>query len=274
MLVPSALAPDGSAVDGFRFDGARVTYEGERAGRRRHPLRARAAGCRTIRDWLVPGVFYGENRPRGLHAHLPALHAGRHRRRADGVRLVELPRRPLLDARRLRRRPRPRSPRERSPLGQAGVGFALRDGRPRRLARLPLPRGAAPLRRLRDGRAAGRADAPLAAGRDGRARRARGATSRRLRPRDAVRGPELGRRRGGRGARRLRAPPLALPARSAAAASRRARFDRDARCATTCTSPGSAASRTPTRSCATAGVSATPSTWRPRPPSSTTSRGT
>src|SRR5579885_2745795 len=58
----SALAPDGSAVDGFAFDGATVRWTGTA------PV---DAGIRVelelpaVEDprWLVPGVFYGENRP-------------------------------------------------------------------------------------------------------------------------------------------------------------------------------------------------------------------
>src|SRR3954462_2346684 len=64
MPASSALGPDGSTVDGFRFDGATVTYEGA------EPV---AAGIRVELElaptddpqWLVPGGFYGENRPEG-----------------------------------------------------------------------------------------------------------------------------------------------------------------------------------------------------------------
>src|SRR3954469_24362911 len=62
MLVSSALAPDGSPVDGFEFEGRTVRYRGD------EPV---DAGIRVALDvrptddpqWLVPGVFYGENRP-------------------------------------------------------------------------------------------------------------------------------------------------------------------------------------------------------------------
>lgn len=62
MLAPRAIAPDGSKVDGFHFDGTTATYEGAQ------PV---AAGIRFELElppapdprWLVPGVFYGENRP-------------------------------------------------------------------------------------------------------------------------------------------------------------------------------------------------------------------
>ena len=57
MLSSRAIAPDGSPVDGFRFDGARVTYEGP------EPV---DAGIRVELElphtddpkWLVPGAFY------------------------------------------------------------------------------------------------------------------------------------------------------------------------------------------------------------------------
>src|SRR3712207_6621806 len=63
MFVARALAPDGSTVDGFSFDGSlTVSYDGDR------PV---DAGIRVELElpstndpqWLVPGVFYGENRP-------------------------------------------------------------------------------------------------------------------------------------------------------------------------------------------------------------------
>ena len=61
MPAPRAIAPDGSPVEGFRFDGATVTYEGAEpvAAGIRYEL-----GLPETEDprWLVPGVFYGENR--------------------------------------------------------------------------------------------------------------------------------------------------------------------------------------------------------------------
>jgi hypothetical protein len=129
MLAYSALAPDGSTVDGFTFDGATVSYGGPK------PV---DAGIRVAVDlpptddpqWLVPGVFYGENRPAACTRVFPRFTAGR------------------LDVARMEsdswsfRADRCATPsvfarggglvtRERSPLGQAGVGFAYRDGRPR-----------------------------------------------------------------------------------------------------------------------------------------------
>jgi hypothetical protein len=128
MLVSSALAPDGTAVDGFEFDGTTVTYSG--AG----PV---DAGIRVSLElpptddpqWLVPGVFYGENRPAGCTRLYPRFTAGH----VDVARMES-------DAWSFRA-DRCATPavfarggglvtRERSALGQSGVGFAYRDGRP------------------------------------------------------------------------------------------------------------------------------------------------
>ncbi|HWH06577.1 MAG TPA: hypothetical protein VNT23_09100, partial [Gaiellaceae bacterium] len=77
MLAPRAIAPDGSAVDGFAFDGSlRVRYEG------REPV---DAGIRVELElppaedpaWLVPGVFYGENRPAACTRIYPRFTPGR-----------------------------------------------------------------------------------------------------------------------------------------------------------------------------------------------------
>src|SRR3954447_20384009 len=62
MLVSSALAPDGSPVDGFEFDGRTVRYTGE------EPVDAGVRVALNVRptddpQWLVPGIFYGDNRP-------------------------------------------------------------------------------------------------------------------------------------------------------------------------------------------------------------------
>jgi hypothetical protein len=128
MLAYSALAPDGSAVDGFEFDGRAVTYTGSA------PV---DAGIRVSLElpatndpqWLVPGVFYGENRPAECVRIFPRFTPGR----------VDVPRMES-DAWSFRA-DRCATPavfarggslitRELSPLGQAGVGFAYRDGRP------------------------------------------------------------------------------------------------------------------------------------------------
>ena len=169
MFEASALAPDGSPVPGFRFDGAlTVTYEGTDpvdAGIR-VALELQAAGEPR---WLVPGVFYGENRPEGCRRLYPRFTPGR----VDVARMesdswsfrADRCATPAVFA-----RGGGLLTTEESPLGQAGVGFASAGRRGGDLARLPLSRGAAPLRRLGDPGAVRRADAPLAAGRAGRAR--------------------------------------------------------------------------------------------------------
>jgi hypothetical protein len=122
----SALAPDGSTVDGFAFEGNTVTWTGD------EPVEA---GIRfTLRldgdaDWLVPGVFYGENRVESCTRIFPRF-------TADGVDVSRME----SDAWSFRA-DRCATPavfcgerglvtEEGSPLGQAGVGFAWRDGAP------------------------------------------------------------------------------------------------------------------------------------------------
>jgi hypothetical protein len=128
MFVASALAPDGSAVGGFRFDGAlTVTYAGS------EPV---DAGIRVRLDlpqtddpgWLVPGVFYGENRveactrlyPRfTTHVDVARMESNSWGFRADRCAT------PAVFA-----RGGGLATNELSPLGQSGVGFAYLDGRP------------------------------------------------------------------------------------------------------------------------------------------------
>src|SRR4051794_13123206 len=123
-----ALAPDGSTVDGFRFDGATVTYEGA------EPVEA---GIRVQLElpptddpqWLVPGVFYGENRPESCTRIYP-----RFTRSLDVTRMesdswsfrADRCATPAVFA-----RGGGLLTTETSPLGQSGVGFSLRDGVPR-----------------------------------------------------------------------------------------------------------------------------------------------
>lgn len=123
-----AITPDGSGVDGFEFDGATVTYLGAA------PV---DAGIRFELElpetddpcWLVPGVFYGENRPESCTRIYPRYTPG-----STNVDRME------SDAWSFRA-DRCATPAvfsngrglvttEISPLGQAGVGFAWRDGRP------------------------------------------------------------------------------------------------------------------------------------------------
>jgi hypothetical protein len=124
----SALAPDGSEVDGFTFEGNAVTWTGTA------PV---DAGIRVALElppvddpaWLVPGVFYGENRPASSTLYLYPRWA------PDGV-----------DTKRMEsdswsfRADRCATPAvftagaglvtgERSALGQSGVGFSQRGGR-------------------------------------------------------------------------------------------------------------------------------------------------
>jgi len=128
MLACSALAPDGSAVDGFSFDGSAVTYSGAA------PVEA---GIRLSLElpatddpqWLVPGLFYGENRaaacrrmyPRFTPGHVDVerMESERWSFRADRCATPAIFARGggLVTS-------------ERSPLGQSGVGFSYRDGRP------------------------------------------------------------------------------------------------------------------------------------------------
>jgi hypothetical protein len=128
MPVPSAIAPDGSPLNGFRFDGGTVTYEGPtpvEAGIR-YELEMQAT---DDPNWLVPGVFYGENRPESCTRIYPRFTPGR----VDLARMES-------DAWSFRA-DRCSTPAafsngrgllttEVSPLGQAGVGFAWRRGTP------------------------------------------------------------------------------------------------------------------------------------------------
>lgn len=138
----SAIAPDGSPVDGFSFAGRTVTYEGA------EPVEA---GIRVELElpatgdprWLVPGVFYGENRPERCTRIYPRFTPGRAdvermesdswSFRADRCSTPAV----LSDGRGL-------VTSEVSPLGQAGVGFAERDGR--RVVWLDFPYREEPLR--------------------------------------------------------------------------------------------------------------------------------
>jgi hypothetical protein len=128
MFAASALAPDGSEVDGFDFDGAlTVTYTG------RAPV---DAGVRVKVElpptddpqWLVPGVFYGENRvesctrlyPRFTqHVDVDRMESNAWSFRADRCAT------PAVFA-----RGGGLATKEVSPLGQSGVGFASAEGRP------------------------------------------------------------------------------------------------------------------------------------------------
>src|SRR5689334_18878617 len=124
MLVCSALAVDGSAVDGFVFDGERtVTYEGS------EPVDAgiRLSLSLPATDdpsWLVPGIFYGENRVEACTRLYPRFTPGRveiARMESDAWSFrADRCATPAVFA-----RGGGLATTERSPLGQAGVGFAL-----------------------------------------------------------------------------------------------------------------------------------------------------
>src|SRR4029453_12387814 len=128
MLTSRALAPDGSPVDGFRFDGARVTYDGER------PV---DAGIRFELElpetdeprWLVPGVFYGENRPESCTRIYPRFTPGQtdvERMESDAWSFrADRCATPAVFA-----NGRGLATSETSPLGQSGVGFTRRERRP------------------------------------------------------------------------------------------------------------------------------------------------
>jgi hypothetical protein len=126
----SALAPDGSAVVGFDFEGNVVTWTGAAAV---------DAGIRVelelpaVEDpaWLVPGVFYGENRPASTSLYLyprwipDGVDVGRMESdswsfRADrcATPAVFTAGAGLVTG-------------ERSALGQSGVGFSQRGGKRR-----------------------------------------------------------------------------------------------------------------------------------------------
>src|SRR4051794_22471450 len=140
----SALRAGGRPAGGFGFErtdrGVLVTAgEDVDAGIRVElPL-----GPTENPGWLVPGVFYGENRPAACTRLYPRYTPGR----ADLARLesdswsfrADRCATPAVFARGGGLRTS-----ERSPLGQSGVGFAHVDGRP--LLRLHFPYREEPLR--------------------------------------------------------------------------------------------------------------------------------
>jgi hypothetical protein len=142
MLAFRALAPDGSPVEGFAFAGSTVRYEGGEpveAGIRVE-LELPASGDPS---WLVPGVFYGENRPESCTRIFPRFTPGRFdvaRMESDSWSFrADRCSTPAVFA-----GGRGLVTREVSPLGQAGVGFAERDGR--RVLWLDFPYREEPLR--------------------------------------------------------------------------------------------------------------------------------
>lgn len=143
MFAVSALAADGSAVGGFTFDGAlKVRYEGSEPVDASIRAELRLPPTDDPR-WLVPGVFYGENRPESCTRIYPRFVPGR-----VDVERMESPAWSF-------RADRCATPAvfarggglltiEETALGQSGVGFAYRDGRP--LVWLDFPYREEPLR--------------------------------------------------------------------------------------------------------------------------------
>src|SRR4051812_8138638 len=143
MLACNALAPDGSPVDGFSFDGDRtVRYEGRTAVE---------AGIRLSLElpptddpqWLVPGVFYGENRPAACTRLYPrftpgGIDVGRMESDAWSFRADRCST-PAVFA-----RGGGLITSERSPLGPSGVGFADRGGGPTVWLHFSYPGGPPP----------------------------------------------------------------------------------------------------------------------------------
>src|SRR3954451_14190221 len=124
-----ALSEEGEALPGFTFDGVdAVSYSGA------EPVDATIRIELTLPptddpDWLVPGVFYGENRPEGCTRRYPRFTAGHvdvERMESDswGFRADRCST-PAVFA-----RGGGLLTRESSPVGQAGVGLTLRDGTP------------------------------------------------------------------------------------------------------------------------------------------------
>ena len=114
-----ALDRDGAPVDGFAFDGNAVTWAGAEpveAGIR-YELEVDGA------DWLVPGVFYGENRPEACTRIFPRFtpgHVDVERMESDAWSFrADRCATPAVFA-----GERGLATREVSPVGQAGVGFA------------------------------------------------------------------------------------------------------------------------------------------------------
>lgn len=123
-----ALAPDGSVVEGFVFDGDAVTWGG--AGPVDAGIRVEVELPATDDpNWLVPGLFYRSNRPENCtriyprytpgHVDIERMESSAWSFRADRCATPSVFARGggLVTS-------------EVGPLGQSGVGFAYRNGRP------------------------------------------------------------------------------------------------------------------------------------------------
>jgi hypothetical protein len=127
MLVCEGLARDGSAVDGFAYEEGRVTYRGSGSVDASVRLSLRLPPTDDP-QWLIPGVFYGENRPEKCtrifprftrHVDVERMESNAWSFRADRCAT------PAVFA-----RGGGLITRELSSVGQAGVGFGYRDGTP------------------------------------------------------------------------------------------------------------------------------------------------
>jgi hypothetical protein len=128
MLVCEGLGPDGSTIPGFRYEDGTVTYTG--------PSPVDASVRLSLRlpptddpQWLVPGLFYGENRPERCTKLFPRFTPDRF----DLARMES----PWWSFRADRcatpavfARGGGLMTTETSPLGQSGVGFSYVDGTP------------------------------------------------------------------------------------------------------------------------------------------------
>jgi hypothetical protein len=127
MLVCEGLARDGTPIPGFRYEHGTVTYRGV------SPVEASIRLSLRLPEtddpaWLVPGVFYGENRPeqctRIYPRFAPELDVARMESPAWSFRADRCAT-PAVFA-----RGGGLITSELSPVGQSGVGFAYRDGAP------------------------------------------------------------------------------------------------------------------------------------------------
>ena len=127
MLACEGLARDGSPVAGFAYEDGTVTYRGAAPVDASVRLSLRLPPTDDP-QWLIPGVFYGENRPARCTRIFP-----RFTREVDVERMesnawsfrADRCATPAVFA-----RGGGLITRELSPVGQAGVGFAYRDGAP------------------------------------------------------------------------------------------------------------------------------------------------
>jgi hypothetical protein len=124
---PRALAPDGSPVDGFHFEGNRVTYLGDEPVEAGIRYELELPGTDDPR-WLVPGVFYGENRPERCTRIYPRFASETDVARMESPSWSFRADRCATPA--VVSGGRGLATSETSPVGQAGVGFAQRDGGP------------------------------------------------------------------------------------------------------------------------------------------------